>query len=106
MSNPIVEFLYDVLDETFRVAANAGAEAWSAEEFGGTTLIVTSDDRDPIPFARLMSSEWDEAAHITMHDPASVLAQVRAQRELVSTLDSLIITADLVLEDPVASSLV
>jgi len=103
--DPLVEFLYTVLDRYLRVAAEAGAETWvSVDHIDGTVIAAFTDDGDR-DIAVLASSEWDEGTHIALHNPQAVLAWVRAQRQLVQHLDALITTAGSVIDDPMAATL-
>lgn len=103
--DPLIEFMYTVLDQYRRVAADAGAETReSADDIDGTRIAATTDDgtRD---IAILHALEWDEGQHIALHDPQALLTWVRAHRQLVQHLEALITTADLVVDDPIATTL-
>jgi len=82
---PLVSFMYAVLDRYLLVAAEAGAETWVlVDRIDGTLIAATTDDGSR-NIAMLNSSEWDEGPHIALHNRQAVLAWVSAQRQLSKT---------------------
>ncbi|RIJ67840.1 hypothetical protein D1871_23070 [Nakamurella silvestris] len=102
----MTEFMQDVLDDIFRTAAAASGEAWTTETHAGVSRVLAITPEGLVPVAELVESEWEHADHIALHSPATVISWVHAQRALLANLDTLLLTANLVLTDPAAARLV
>ncbi|MFF0389663.1 DUF6221 family protein [Kitasatospora sp. NPDC004615] len=83
MSDNLVAFLRERLDEDERAASEAWPVPWSAdaEEYG----VVDPGDGTEIADVVVLSTNQQRATarHIARHDPARVLAEVAAKRRVV-----------------------
>ncbi|MDJ0460600.1 DUF6221 family protein [Streptomyces sp. H27-C3] len=99
MSDDLVQFLRDRYDEDERVAraATPGPWVWTPEQdvWGqcGPTLIRVGTDAPGSELMEVLAGQGHDAwglhvsegdqAHIARHDPARVLAEIEAKREVV-----------------------
>lgn len=97
----LVEFLNARLDEDEKKAQRAAelcgchppASAWTVGDESTDGRILVVDDPHP-DIRRKLGRRWSTtydglfaAEHIARHDPARVLARVKAQREMLETLE-------------------
>lgn len=82
MTADLVTFLRARLDEDGARAKAAGGDSWRRQDHPSETVAIYDSKGEPVVYDEGSPTE-EQAAHITRHDPARVLAEVDAKREVV-----------------------
>lgn len=92
MTDDLVQFLRTRLDEDERAARDAGGKPWAWEQHYGDMCndptceygeLATDDTVLMDVHGYDVKAPWQGADHIARHDPARVLAEVDAKRQVV-----------------------
>lgn len=78
----LVQWLNDQLDTDAQRATAAGGVDWLRAEHPGETVVIFDSKGEPVVYDEGWPSEA-QAAHIAEHDPARVLREIDAKREIV-----------------------
>jgi hypothetical protein len=92
--NELVTWLRAQLDEDERVARAADAGRWLPEDKGITFEYRADDFHEGEAQARLVADSRANQYHIASWDPARVLAEVDAKRQMLDLADRLAADAD------------
>jgi hypothetical protein len=94
MTDALVQFLHDRLDEDEQAAAAASAGPWTPwrrkallRGLGQLEHAVTLPGEGVGSRASIVTASWLDAEHIARHDPARVLTEVDAKRAIVDWVE-------------------
>ncbi|MEU9400573.1 DUF6221 family protein [Streptomyces sp. NPDC048242] len=82
----LVQWLPAQLDEEERIARAAAEEThpeWSPGDKNLSSQVSTAEYGDPVVVGPWDYLDWDVRQHIAVHDPARVLREIEAKRELL-----------------------
>lgn len=86
----LLQFLrarYDHEEQVARAASRDGAARWLAADHPADNYAVTDDKGQPVAYSEGSPNE-EQSAHIALHDPARVLADVAAKRQVLAICQS------------------
>ncbi|MFD7016168.1 DUF6221 family protein [Streptomyces sp. NPDC059928] len=99
MTDPLVQFIRDRLDEDSAAATKAGADAWRLEAIDRSGGAVFASGERPIaeydsnPERRhaqnQAAADFHQAAHIVRHNPARSLVNIDAKRQLLGRYEAM-----------------
>ncbi|NUO42393.1 MAG: hypothetical protein HOV82_10175 [Streptomyces sp.] len=78
----LVEWLRAQLDEDERTARAAGSDVWRRQDHPSDTVAVYDLKGEPVVYDEGWPTEAQQA-HIAAHDPARVLREIDAKRDLL-----------------------
>lgn len=80
--NDLVRWLGEQLDEDAARATAAGGDAWRRQEHPSETVAIYDSKGEPVVYDEGSPTE-EQQAHIVRHDPARVLREIDAKRQLL-----------------------
>ncbi|WP_405636977.1 DUF3825 domain-containing protein [Streptomyces sp. NBC_00117] len=79
----LVQWLGEQLDEDERIAWAAGGNVWRRQEYPSDAVAIYASNGEGVVYDEGWPSEG-QAEHIVEHDPARVLREIDAKRQVVS----------------------
>jgi hypothetical protein len=88
VTDGLAQFVRDRLDEDEQMARAAGGDVWRRQEHPSDTIAVYDSKGEPVVYDEGAPTE-EQQAYIVCHDPARILDEVEAKRELLARYEAM-----------------